>query len=94
MAIHMMEVLKELSPAAIGMFSLGGGGGGGGGEAGFIGPVEVPFATRSMGGALTCCLGVGAFLDCFGGVISSLRSSCLDRFEDSTLVSVLICLGT
>ena len=25
MAVHMMEVLKELSPAAIGMFSLGGG---------------------------------------------------------------------
>ena len=78
--------------AAIGIFSfLGGGGRGEGGEAGFIGPVE---ATPSMGGALTCCLGVGAFLDCFGGVISSLRSSCLDRFEDSTLVSVLICLGT
>ena len=34
------------------------GGGGGGGEAGFIGPVEVQFATPSMGGALTCCLGV------------------------------------
>ena len=28
MAIHMMEVLKELSPAAIGMFGGGGGGGG------------------------------------------------------------------
>ena len=89
MAIHM---LKELSPAAIGMFSFGGGGGGG--EAGFIGPVEVPLATLSMGGPLTCCQGVGAFLDCFGGVISSLHSSCLDRFEDSTLASVLICLGT
>ena len=86
MAIHMMEVLKELSPAAIGMFSFFLGGGGGG-EGGFIGPVEVPFATPSMGGALTCCLGVGAFLDRFGGVVSSLRSSCLDRFEDSTLVS-------
>ena len=73
MAIHMMEVLKELSPAAIQMFCccffLGGGGGG---EAGFIGPVEVPFATPSMGGALTCCLGVGAFLDCFGGAMQLL----------------------
>ena len=58
MAIHMMEVLKELSPAAIGMFSFffwGGGGGGGEGR-----ERQALFAIPSMGGALTCCLGVGA----------------------------------
>ena len=69
MAIHMMEVLKELSPVAIGMFCFFFFffffGGGGGEATGFIGPVEVTFVTLSMGGALTCCLGVGAFLDCF-----------------------------
>ena len=88
-ATHMMEVLKELSAAATGMFSLGGGRPALGGL-----QVVVPLATPSVGGALTCCLGVGAFLDCLGGVVSLLRSSCLDRFEDSTLVSVLIGLGT
>ena len=88
-ATHMMEVLKELSAAATGMFSLGGGRPALGGLL-----VVVPLTTPAVGGALTCCLGVGAFLDCLGGVVSLLRSSCLDRFEDSALVSVLIGLGS
>ena len=90
-ATHMMEVLKELSAAATGMFSLGGGRPALGGL-----QVVVPLAIPSVGGALTCCLGGGAFLDCLGGVVSLLRISCLDRFEDSTctLVRILIGLGT
>ena len=64
MAIHMMEVLRAVTSSHRDVLF-----GGGGEEAGLIGPVEVPLATPSMGGALTCCLGVSAFLDCFGGVI-------------------------
>ena len=85
-ATHRMEVLKEASAAGqlVLLFSLE--------TTALTGLVGTPLDAPT-GGGLAWFIGLGTPLDCFGGVVSFLRCSCLGWFAVG-LGSILAGLGT